>query len=33
LQQQYIDMLIRTDQPDRLHRAFQDYQGPGEKWL
>ena len=33
LKQEYIDMLIRTDQPGELHRAFQAYQSPGEKWL
>ncbi|MEC7377284.1 MAG: LOG family protein, partial [Pseudomonadota bacterium] len=32
LSQQYIDMLVQTDQPESLHRAFQDYRGPGEKW-
>ncbi len=32
LKKQYIDMLIQTDQPDTLHRAFLHYQSPGEKW-
>ena len=33
LKQQYIDMLIQTDQPATLHRAFEGYQSPEEKWL
>lgn len=32
LSREYIDMLIRADQPDILVDALRRYQPPGEKW-